>query len=238
MSRSFAQAVISAWERGLTQHALDRALTLVSLLHPDASWGDLASLPIGRRDARLLSLHEAVFGARLRAVADCPECGQQLEFQITTQQLLAGLPRDDSSDPTQEIAFGERRVRIRPLNSLDLAEAARADNEDQARARLIERCLVDSSTQLTEEECEALSARLLELDPGAEILIKLRCPACRHSWRSLFDTAAFVWNEVAAEARRLLQQVHELARAYHWTETAILELSPQRRGYYLALVGA
>ena len=228
--------MIAAWERGLTQHPLDRALTLASLAQPEASWSDLMSLPIGRRDAQLLSLHEAMFGGRLSAAADCPACSEPLEFQITTRQLMNELRTDDQPNAVHEIELGARRLRVRVLDSRDLAEAAGADSEDEARARLIARCLVDGPVQLTDEECAALSARLLELDPGAEILLKLDCPACHHSWRSPFDTAAFVWSEVAAEARRLLLQVHELARAYHWSESAILEMSPQRRGYYLALV--
>jgi hypothetical protein len=38
-------------------------------------------------------------------------------------------------------------------------------------------------------------------------------------------------------ARSLLAEVHSLARAYGWTESEILALSPQRRSTYLEMVG-
>jgi hypothetical protein len=41
---------------------------------------------------------------------------------------------------------------------------------------------------------------------------------------------------VTTHARRLLREVHELARAYHWSEADILRLDRRRRRRYLALL--
>jgi hypothetical protein len=48
--------------------------------------------------------------------------------------------------------------------------------------------------------------------------------------------AAFVWEEIEACAARLLDDVHVLARAYGWSERAILALPEMRRAAYLERV--
>ena len=45
------------------------------------------------------------------------------------------------------------------------------------------------------------------------------------------------WAELDAWARRLLLDVHTLARAYGWSERDILQLTETRRQFYLNLIG-
>jgi hypothetical protein len=73
-------------------------------------------------------------------------------------------------------------------------------------------------------------------DPQAEVLLDLNCPACGHGWQALFDVVAFFWAELAAQAKRLLREVHTLARAYGWREADILGMSARRRQFYLEMV--
>jgi hypothetical protein len=54
----------------------------------------------------------------------------------------------------------------------------------------------------------------------------------------LFDAGSFFWSELGAWARRLLHEIHSLARAYGWSESEILTLSPARRQAYLELIGS
>ncbi len=83
-----------------------------------------------------------------------------------------------------------------------------------------------------------LAAGLAEADPGAELLLELLCPACGHAWDEALDVASFFWAELDVQARRLLREVHVLARAYAWREADILALSPRRRRLYLEMVTA
>jgi hypothetical protein len=64
------------------------------------------------------------------------------------------------------------------------------------------------------------------------------CPSCGHVWQALLDIVDFLWKEVAAGAARLLDEVHTLARAYHWPEADILAMSSRRRQAYLELAMA
>ncbi len=51
-----------------------------------------------------------------------------------------------------------------------------------------------------------------------------------------FDVGGFLWEEIDVRARRLLDEVHALARSYCWSERQILELSETRRRAYLERV--
>ena len=77
---------------------------------------------------------------------------------------------------------------------------------------------------------------MAECDPQAEVLIDMECPDCGHRWQMLFDIAAFLWTEIAVAAKRLLREVHTLARAYGWREADILSLSAARRQFYIEMV--
>ncbi len=49
----------------------------------------------------------------------------------------------------------------------------------------------------------------------------------------IFDTGAFLWLEISQTARRLLDDVHQLAWAYGWPESEILAMGQRRRQAYL-----
>ena len=95
-----------------------------------------------------------------------------------------------------------------------------------------------SPKELPNEIVEALSRAMLEADPQAEIILAFSCPSCARRWEMLFDITHFFWNEIAAQARRLLREIDALARAYGWNERETLSLSPRRRQSYLELVAA
>jgi hypothetical protein len=113
-----------------------------------------------------------------------------------------------------------------------------APDAERGLRKLVERCVVEASGELSPAVVETLSRAMLEADPQAEITLALECPACGQRWQALFEIAAFLWNELAAQARRLLHEIDALARAYGWNEREILSLSAVRRQSYLELIEA
>ena len=111
---------------------------------------------------------------------------------------------------------------------------------------LLSRCVIEASVggvpvraaDLAPELREALARDMAEADPRAEVDIDLACPACAHRWTMLFDVMAVLWADVTQKAKRLLQEVDALARAYGWSEATVLALSSQRRALYLEMVTA
>lgn len=223
--------IVRVWEAGVSLHGLDRALLMLQAAEPERDGESLAALSIGARDAQLIALRERMFGRELAMQARCPACGDELELAVTTDELRAGV---STGQAPFSFEYAGVTLVFRLPDSRDLAAAAQADDGASELAR---RCLVRGEAN-DANAIEALAQAILDADPQAEVLIDLACPACAHIWQSTLDPGAFVWSELAAEARRLLQQVHVLASAYGWSEEAVLRLGPARRRVYLQMAGA
>ena len=235
MAALSAHALLDVWTHGRGLHPIDQALAILAMAEPDIPSAEHAALSLGERNSRLIALREAIFGPRLEALAACPQCAERLEFTLSTIDLRN---QTDSLRPDAcEIEIDGRRLRVHPLTSVDLAAIAGCDDPDHARAILATRCLGDEpdADGLMPETIDALSACLARCDPRAETLLDMVCPACGHACRLAFDVASFLWTELAAEARRLLQEVDALARRYGWREADILALGSARRQLYLEM---
>jgi hypothetical protein len=235
--------LLRVWEVGEDQHPLDRALTLLEVACPELTWDELAALSIGQRDARLLTLREWTSGPRLNGFAECPQCAERLEFEVAVAELRAADERD-AGEQAQELVTDSLTLRFRLPNSRDLAAVMGCQDPVAARSLLAQRCVLWASRggesvagdELPVGAIASLAHRMAECDPQAEVLLDLRCPACEQGWRALFDIVAFFWAELAAKARRLLREVHVLARAYGWREADILGMSARRRRFYLEMI--
>ncbi len=209
---------------------------------PEAAPGTLADLPLGRRDALLLRVHESILGPQLSGSATCPQCRTRLEFTLESAAL-----RDAGPPPPPEayrLAAEGYDLRFRLPSGGDLAAVSACADVEQGRALLLRRCLLEAlhdgapspAEALPDAVVEKLAQRMAECDPGAETMLDLTCPGCDHRWQAHLDIAAFVWAGLAAQARRLLREVHVLAQAYGWREADILAMSGVRRQSYLEMV--
>lgn len=226
--------LLSLWERGVQRHALDRSALLAAAARPDWEAAAIVDLPLGAVNASLLQLRSASFGPHLAGHADCAQCGQRLGFTLDTQQLLALAGAE--ARPTSTEAAG---LRLRAPTLRDLAAVAHETDAERAARMLLARCtLAGDATQIDAAALREAEAALDTLDPQADLEIALHCVACGHAGAAQLDPGALLWDDIATEARRLLELVHRLASAYGWGEGQILALSPARRASYLALLGA
>lgn len=236
--------LLKVWETGHATSLRRRALLLLEAAHPEEPPEELAALPIGRRDGRLLKLRERLFGRELVALTDCPRCGECLESAFSVDSVRfggRGVPREE-----QAMKTGGYSVRFRLPNSLDLAALEGQAEETSMPRRLLGRCLLSVRRRGREEKPEALPSkvvgavvqRMREADPQADVRTCLECPSCSHRWEAVFDIVSFIWNELDAWAWRTLREVHLLASAYGWSESQVLALSPWRRQFYLKCIGA
>lgn len=231
-----ASELLAVWERASGEHPVDRALTLLSACSEEPRQ-ELAELSIGRRDARLLEIYQQLFGPMIEAFAQCPQCGERLEYRMPIRELTP--PVAETGQPLM-LETEEKSFQLRLPNSLDLRAASECSDSQSARRMLLERCVVEATVQvddLPESTVEKIASCLAQADPQAETLIDLTCCACRHSWQVILDIQQFLWVKVSALAKRLLREVHALARAYGWREHDILALSEVRRQAYLEMAG-
>ncbi|WP_156096301.1 phage baseplate protein [Amycolatopsis jejuensis] len=211
---AFPEAVLlAAWEAALGFAGVRRALALA--VAGGAEPASVADLALGRRDEFLLALRERCFGTTYPCLVTCPACGEDLELELTGDDLRA-------SGGTATTAGYE----VRPVTSRDLLEV-------RTRRELLARCVVSAPSPEGEVPAVALST----CDPQADVRIDLDCASCGHRWTSPFDIARYLWTELETHARRLLYDVHALATAYGWAEADVLAVSPARRRYYLELAG-
>src|SRR5258708_27644350 len=161
------------------------AAALLGRAYPADDAERLQRLTLGCRNARLLAVHERLFGGMLEAYAKCPHCGEQLEFALPAEAFPA--PRAETAPAELELdADGGYRIRLPLLDSLDLQAAAACGGEGAARGVLLERCVVaardgDATVDagaLPPSVIGQLAAAVQEADPPAETLLHLACAAC------------------------------------------------------------
>lgn len=239
-----AAELLNVWELGLAQSPTARALTLLAAACPEASSESLARLTVGERDARLLTLRKWTFGSQLVCVANCKACGEQLELSFDAGDLF--METDAVSNEDSSLTVGEYELRFRLPNSLDLIALANCQDLNEARRRLLERCISKierhgqsiASADVSAAALEALATRMGEIDSSGNVQLLLNCPQCAHSAAAIFDIESFFWKEINAWATRILREVHQLAFAYGWREVDVLNMSAWRRQVYLNLIGA
>jgi len=234
-----AQELLRVWEQGLGQSPARRSLALLVLAFPETPRDQLAALSIGQRDGHLMTLREWIFGDRIESMARCPRCGEALELNFGLDDIR--VPSPQGSSPDWWLEQDGYRVRYRLPNSADLEIAGACTDLSEAQEMILARCLLESAgpddAPLPEAVANAVMMAMAEHDPQADVQLALTCPSCHHAWSAGFDIGAFFWSEITTWARRVLWEVHRLARAYGWSEGEILALSPQRRQAYLEMVG-
>lgn len=227
--------VLDVWERGLAGSPAARRLLLASAAAPAGH--DAADLPLGTLNGLLLDLRCGTFGDALPCTADCPACGESLDVTVAAAELRPsghGGSADAVAGPaTGTLGALGLTVTYRALTARDIAAVDPA--APGARQALLRRCVVDVSppADLPDEVLEEVAKRLADLDPGADTLLALGCPLCAHRWEAAVDIADHLWTDVSGYARRLLHEVHALARAYGWSEADVLAVGPVRRQFYL-----
>jgi hypothetical protein len=237
-----ARDLLDAWEAGTDQSSAQRALWLLKATSThDESYAELAQLPIGQRDARLLSLYEQLFGSRLVSVADCPQCGERLQLTLTTADVLIA---SDTVSNTQSVTVEGYTVQYRLPNSTDLLALATCDSVEAGRALLLSRCVSSVQRDQVDQDVAslpasvitALTAHMADADPQADVQFDLNCPVCQHRWLAAFDVMAYLWSEIGRWASRVVRDVHVLASNYGWSESDILSMTAARRQMYLNLI--
>jgi hypothetical protein len=236
------ELLLEAWDRGASQGALDRALTLLGVACPELSWAELADLPLPERELRLLRLRQTTFGDSLRGYVACPSCSARLEFEAPVSSMIGRL---EMLGPLQGPAWraGKWNVTMRPANSRDLAAAACQTDARASRRVLLKRCVMVQPAEGDTDEAgysfSSIEERAAEefnaLHQGAEILLTLPCAACGRIEKMDLDIGRFLWSEVRHAALALFRDVRDLASAYGWSERSILAMSPARRSVYVEM---
>lgn len=237
-----AGAMLGLWEAAADGSDVGRALALLSAAHADMPAEALAALPIGRRDADLLDLHDRLFGSRIDCKTECAACGATMEVTFDTADV-----RTMAAAVTTRITLKSAGIDViaRLPDSHDLAAIERVEDAEAAWQILVRRCILEArrgaepipATGLPRTVLEAIETAVAETDPQADVVISLACPDCGAEALVPFDIARQTWARLDHWARAMLGAVDAIARRYGWNEADILALGPRRRQHYLDLIG-
>ena len=236
-----ASDLLGAWEQSAGLPFVRRALVLLAASSPGTPLDQLAALPIGQRNARLLDLRARTFGSDLVALTECPGCGGRVEAAFQPPAIR-----------TAEVALPEvctceirgHAIEFRLPDTRDLEACDALDRVDDARHALLRRLVLRvvrdgqplGPEALPEDVIAGLAAEMDRLDPNADIRLAFTCPHCAAGFEAGFDIGSYFWEELDAWVARTLADVHRLASAYGWSERDILEMSVWRRQAYLRLL--
>jgi hypothetical protein len=178
---------------------------------------------LSKRRQGLLAVAVATKGARRFVTTSCdaPGCGEKLDLEL---DLLA-LRQDWRGD---HVEFSGGRLRLpRPadLESLD------SDAPYTLATVLFEG--VPPEREGWEREAEQV---LSAADPLGDLELRAECYNCGAPIALPLSLEGFLLSELATTVTRLLDEIHVLAFAYHWTETQIMALPEARRHHYLARI--
>lgn len=215
---------------------VDAALAALAMAWPEVAAAQWPALDAGRRDALLLHLRRGIFGDQLQAECACPSCGERLEFDLQAGALAGARPSPLHELPPLTVVVDGLGLTLRRPSTGDLQQAPSA-------TALMQHCLL-SDDPTAQRACgeaawqQAFGAALAQDNPCTDPQIGLDCPACGARWEETFDIADFMAADLRAAARRLFDEVHLMALAYHWSERDILELPAARRRHYLRRLDA
>jgi hypothetical protein len=193
-----ANDIIRVWEREQGKPYLERAMLLLTAALPDVDRNQLADLTIGQRDAILLALREKTLGPTLQMYDSCSQCSENLEFTVSASDIRM-MEVSEEKPAERELRQNGYVVRYRRPDSCDLAFVREMGDVAQARSHLLQKCILEvrhsgnviRSEDVPDDVVAALTARMEEDDPQADIQFNVRCPTCGFSWQTIFDRGLY-----------------------------------------------
>jgi len=186
-----AAGILEAWERGSSQVPAEQALMLLAAACPERTGDELAALPLGARDALLLTARQRLFGAELTSFARCPVCASALEFTAQVDDLRAG-PRVDETPSAVSPPF---HTTMLPVGS------------DVPATQVTYRLPTGGDLIALQDISEPAAFRLALAKPG--------CDGLEFDLRLSADGLAVVLHD-GTPAVELAAGHHELAGAFDW----------------------
>ena len=211
-------AALSLWEEVVGLSPIDRAVR-VAASFADVGIAEAALWPVDERDRRLIEARREAVGPRAGVVAECPVCCERIEADVDLDPLLAAESYDASID------WNGACLPLRAPSSIDVARAAQGGGST---------ALAKACTGGIEADADAVAEALGAARPLLNVELEFLCAACGAPFRARFDIGAYFWTEIELMAEGMLDEIHALASAYHWSEADILAMDAGRRNAYLA----
>jgi hypothetical protein len=210
-----------------------RAVVVTELLasclgvEPAALW----ELPISSRVLLLVATSELT-APPIELYFDCA-CGEQAELELTAAELAAF----SNSRARASIEVAGLRLRLPTGRDQLRWTVLAASDEHEALARRVLVDLVVDGGELDDAALPLVDRALAEADPLVELRLDTVCPACDAPLTKEVDLEAIGLARLRHVQRMVLDDVHVLASAYHWSEQHIASMPAWRRDEYRGYLG-
>jgi hypothetical protein len=199
---------------------------------------DWASLPAADLDAAALTIRRSWIGEMIRTDARCPDPGCRERIDVSFgigDYLYHHRPRRPRGGVGMAgdgwLTLTGASVRFRVPTVADLLAAVACD---QPEAELSNRCI--DGPELSPALARRLDRAMSALAPSLDDFLGGSCPVCGHTVTMRFDPLAYTLADLRQTFSGLQLEVHALAAAYGWPETAILALPRSRRQRYASVI--
>jgi hypothetical protein len=195
---------------------------------------ELLAWPVSRRLQGLLAVTIATRGGHWALTATCTDrdCGAPMDLPLD----LEAFRRDaDPAHAACALPDGHSLNLAVPTGDDQIAWLAAGDAEPRAIVgRLVP--LPPGVDDVPQDWLAPIEAALEAADPLTTLEIETACPECGAALSIPLDLEAGFLALLAAELPRLIDDIHALATAYHWSEAEIIAIPPARRRQYLARI--
>ena len=191
----------------------------------DLAEPDVWAWTINRRLQGLIAVTIATRGAAFSSTIRCQACAAPMDLPLR----LDAFRREDDPPSVACALDGEMHDIAVPTGADQRAWLqVGADGTAAMLARLLPQGAAASPERLAVVETALAAA-----DPLTVLTVETRCPECGAENAMELDLEATCLALLTAEQPRLIDDIHALARAYHWTEAEVLAVPPRRRRQYL-----
>ncbi len=198
------------------------------------------ALPIGRRLEALLDLVALSDNRAFTAAFPCSGCGQTLESELSLSDLIEHQRRLVKGGPVAvRVANAVLELKLPTGDDLRRWEAAPVDETRMIRELVVDRDAGDrvlGQGEIPDAWRAAVDDAMASADPLVDFRLLSSCPDCGAETEIGFDLQRFALERLEQRQRRLLDEIHLIASAYHWSEAELVALTPVRRAQYLARI--
>jgi hypothetical protein len=205
--------------------------TAVRVLTRRAAGADVRGLPVGDIDALIVALRAERLGDRLIAEGACRGCSAAVDVEFSLAAYLEhNRPRRTQlARPAAEPGWWRLARYDLTFRIPSAGDVLDAGSGPGARAALLDDCFRGDRRASAIRAAERALARIA---PVLRTMVQGVCPECGAQVGLDVDARGLALAELCFLAGSVLDEVHLIAVAYHWTEQAILDLPSSRRTAY------
>lgn len=200
----------------------------------EAQENSAKNLCLADRDS-ILAILACEIGAHFYwQVVKCPKCQKPSDIAID----LSALPVKPAADtfPYAEITHEGEAIKLRVPSGVDQREALTASKDVETAIAALARlcCETAPKAKLNKAVVSKINKAVQEVSPELPDEVLVQCAECQEE----INAPLQILPQLMKSLDNPLDDVHEMAASYHWSEKDILAMPVKRRQNYLERIVA